>query len=129
MAREKVLAADNLQKRGWPHQVHCALCNGPLETCIHLALLCPFAKSVWRLTLAWVHFDENLIIPSEEPSKLIRWWEESQAKILKTERRRFNGVVIYTVWERNRRIFTGAFETAAQVVSRRQRTSSNREGP
>jgi hypothetical protein len=61
-------------------------CNGPLETCIHLALLCPFAKSVWRVTLAWAHFDENLIFPSEEPSKLIRWWEASHAKIPKSER-------------------------------------------
>jgi hypothetical protein len=27
-----------------------------LETCIHLALLCLFAKAVWSLTLTWVHF-------------------------------------------------------------------------
>jgi hypothetical protein len=122
MAREKVLNAENLQRRGWPHQDHCAVCNGSMETCIHLALLCPFAKSVWSLTLAWVHFDENLIISSKEPSKLIRWWEESHAKILKSERRRFNGVVIYTIWniwkERNRRIFIGTFETATQVAPR-----------
>jgi hypothetical protein len=77
MAVEKALTTDNLQKRGWPHQDHCTLCNGPLETCIHLALLCPFAKSVWSLTLAWGHYDENLITPSEEPSKMIWWWEES----------------------------------------------------
>jgi hypothetical protein len=75
------------KKRGWPHQDHCTLCNGPLETCIHLALLCPFAKSVWSLTLAWGHFDENLITPSEESSKMIRWWEESQSRIQKSERR------------------------------------------
>lgn len=122
MAREKVLTTDKLQKRGWPHQDHCALCNGPLETCIHLALLCPFAKSVWRLTLAWAHFDENLIFSSEEPCKLIQWWEASQTKIPKSERRWFNGVLIYTIRnirkERNKRIFTGAFETAAQVASR-----------
>jgi hypothetical protein len=86
-----------------------------------LALLCPFAKAIWSLTLAWVHFDENLIIPSDEPSHLIRWWEETQAKIPKSERL-FNGVVIYTLWnvwkERNRRIFTDTFQTAAQVASR-----------
>jgi hypothetical protein len=122
MTMEKVLTAANLQKRIWPHQDHCALCNRPLETCIHLALLCPFAKSAWRLTLVWGHFDENLVIPSEEPTKLTRWWEVSQAKIPIGERRRFNGVVIYTIWniwkERNRRIFTGAFEMAVQVASR-----------
>jgi hypothetical protein len=71
---------------------HCALCNGPLETCIHLALHFPFAKSVWRLTLGWGYFDENLVILSEEPTKLTQWWEVSQAKIPKSERRRFNEV-------------------------------------
>ena len=36
LVREKILTADNLQKRGWPHHDQCALCNGPLETCLHL---------------------------------------------------------------------------------------------
>jgi hypothetical protein len=117
MVVEKALIAENLQKRGWPHQDHCTLCNGPLETCIHLALLCPFAKSIWSLTLAWGHFDENLITPSEEPSKMIRWWEESQARIQKSERRRFNGVVIYTIWNIWKE-FNDVFETTVQVASR-----------
>jgi hypothetical protein len=34
----KVLTADNLQRRGWPHQDHCALCNGPVEIGLHLCL-------------------------------------------------------------------------------------------
>jgi hypothetical protein len=41
------------KKGSWPHQDHCVVCNGPLETCIYFALLCPFTKSVWRLTLSW----------------------------------------------------------------------------
>jgi hypothetical protein len=28
VAEKKILTADNLLKRGWPHQDHCALCNG-----------------------------------------------------------------------------------------------------
>jgi hypothetical protein len=123
MTMEKVLTADNLQKRIWPHQDHCALCNRSLETCIHLALLCPFAKSVWRLTLAWGHFDENLVISSEEPTKLTRWWEVSQAKIPKGERRQFNGIVIYTIlgawilWNhRNRCIFDGLSPNIANFL-------------
>lgn len=40
----------------------------------------------------------------------------------KEERKRFNGLVIYTAWniwkERNRRIFDSAFESAMQVAAR-----------
>jgi hypothetical protein len=57
LVQEKILTAENLQKRGWPHQDHCVLCNGPLETCLHLSLLCPFAKVVWNQILIWEHFD------------------------------------------------------------------------
>ena len=122
MAREKILTADNLQKRGWPHQDRCALCNGPLETCLHLALLCPFTRAVWNLILHWEHFDASIILSAEDPTHLISWWEEVQSKITKDDRKRFNGLVIYTVWniwkERNRRIFTNTHETAMQVASR-----------
>jgi len=53
---------------------------------------------------------------------LISWWEEVQSKITKDNRKRFNGLVIYTVWniwkERNRRIFTNTHEMAMRVASR-----------
>jgi hypothetical protein len=42
--------------------------------------------------------------------------------VTKEERRRFNGLVIYTCWnlwkERNSRIFSNAYEPALQVASR-----------
>jgi hypothetical protein len=41
LIQNKILTADNLQLRNWPHQDHCMLCNGPLETALHLRLLCP----------------------------------------------------------------------------------------
>jgi hypothetical protein len=53
LLQEKILTADNLEERGRPHQEHCALCNGPLETGLHLCLLCPFAKVVWNQVLSW----------------------------------------------------------------------------
>jgi hypothetical protein len=46
LVQDKILMAHNLQKRGWPHQEHCVLCNGPLETGFHQCLCCPFAKAV-----------------------------------------------------------------------------------
>ena len=46
LIQNKILTADNLQLRNCPHQDHCVLCNGPLETALHLCLLCPLAIEV-----------------------------------------------------------------------------------
>jgi len=51
LLHNKILTADNMQKRDWPHQDHCVLCNDPLKTGIHLSLLFPFAKAVWDQVL------------------------------------------------------------------------------
>jgi hypothetical protein len=63
-----------------------------------------------------------LILPSQEPVHLSSWWEEAKTKITKGERKRFNGMLIFTLWnvwkERNRRIFNNAYESAMQVASR-----------
>jgi hypothetical protein len=56
LLHNKILTADNLQKRDWPHQDHCVLCNGLLETGLHLSLLCPFAKVMWEQVLSWETF-------------------------------------------------------------------------
>jgi hypothetical protein len=59
LVQEKNLTVDNLQKRGWPHQERCVLCDRPLETGLHLSPLCPFAKAVWNQVFTWEHFDSN----------------------------------------------------------------------
>jgi hypothetical protein len=50
------------------------------------------------------------------------WWKETVCKVTKEDRKRFNGLVIYTCWnlwqERNRRIFSNTQELALQVASR-----------
>ena len=93
-----------------------------METCLDLSLLCPFTKAVWSQVLSWEHFDVQLIHPTQDPPHLKSWWEEAATKIAKQERRRFNGMVIYTLWniwkERNRRIFNNAHESALQVALR-----------
>ena len=87
-----------------------------------MSLLCPFAKAVWSLILSWEHFDAQLIEPSHEPVHLISWWEEAETKITKGETKRFNEMVIFTLWdlwkERNRRIFNNVHESTMQVASR-----------
>lgn len=122
LVHEKVLTADNLQIRGWPHQDHCLLCDGPLETCVHLSLLCPFAIAVWSQILTWENFDSHLIQSIHDHVHLSSWWKEAAAKVTKEERRRFNGLVIYASWnlwkERNRRIFNNAQELVLQFATR-----------
>ena len=118
--QNKILTANNLQLRNWPHQDHCVLCNGPLESGLHLCLLCPLAKEVWNLVLAWKHFDTNLIRPQTQPTEIRTWWEQVAATVPRQRRRHFNGVAIYTMWniwkERNRRIFQNVAMDARQVA-------------
>jgi hypothetical protein len=51
---------------------------------------------------------------------MAKWWEEA-SKVPKQDRKRFNGILIYIVWnlwkERNRRIFENTHMTAQQVAS------------
>ena len=40
----------------------------------------------------------QLIQPTQDLLHLKSWWEEAATKIAKQEKRRFNGMVIYTLW-------------------------------
>jgi len=122
LIQDKVLTADNLARRGWPHQASCALCNGPIETGQHLYLLCPFAQAVWSQVLSW----ENWSLPQQtNPANfdcISGWWEEAIKTVHKNQRRDFNGLVIYIMWnlwkERNRRIFDNKLQSVQQVAER-----------
>ena len=122
LVQDKILTARNLQKRGWPHQQQCVMCNGPLETSLHLCLCCPFAKAVWDQILSWENFTQLQQQLQVNPTHIKSWWEEVATKVPRSERRRLNGVVIYTFWniwkERNRRIFDNLIQTGPQVAAR-----------
>ena len=119
LMHDKMLAADNLQKKRWPHQDHCVLCNSPMETGLHLSLLCPYATAVWDQVLSWKNFAVQL--PHPETLSIAEWWEQTASNIPKQDCWRFNGVCIYIWWnmwkERNRRIFENKYMTAQQVAS------------
>lgn len=47
-AKGRCLTADNLSKRGWPHDTTCTLCRAAPEDCIHLFTKCSFTNRVWQ---------------------------------------------------------------------------------
>lgn len=49
MVKGRCLTADNLAKRGWPHDPACPLCLTELEDCDHLLSKCSFTIRVWSL--------------------------------------------------------------------------------
>jgi hypothetical protein len=49
----KILTADRLAIRGWPHDPICQLCLRAPETACHLYKDCPFTSQVWNLVHAW----------------------------------------------------------------------------
>jgi hypothetical protein len=49
----KILTADRLAIRDWPHDLICQLCLRALETTCHLCKDCPFTFQVWNLVHAW----------------------------------------------------------------------------
>ena len=96
LVQDNILTAQNLQRRGWPHHQQCVLCNGPLETGLHLCLCCPFAKGVWNHILSWENFPQIQQQPQVQPTDIRSWWEEVTTKVPRSERRRLNGTIIYT---------------------------------
>jgi len=122
LVQNKLLTADNLALRGWPHQDNYILCNGPLERGLHLCLNCPFAQEVWSTVAAWENFGNLQQVLQTQADTLIEWWELTLTSVQKERRREFNGMAIHIMWnlwkERNRRIFNNNSSTALQVAGR-----------
>lgn len=107
---------------GWPHQASCPLCNGPPETGHHLCLLCPFVQMVWlQLQVStWEYFMiPRHAVPTNFDS-IKDWWEAAAISVHKSQRRKFNGIAIYIMWnlwkERNRRVFENKHCIMTQVA-------------
>ena len=73
------------------------MCDGPLESGLHLCLMCPLAQEIWGLIITWEHYAVDLIRPQTQPVDIGAWWEQAAATQGKGDdtRRRLNGVVIY----------------------------------
>jgi hypothetical protein len=72
LLHHKILTANNLAKRGWPHDPICQLCNSAPETPTHLCLNCPFSRNVSAHVTTWLGKQELQISP---PRTVNGWWK------------------------------------------------------
>ena len=81
LMHQKILMANNLQKRSWP--------NNPtlhvLETHKHLCKDRPFTKEVWTIILPW--FDLRLLRNLDLLGTINKVWRKARCKIQNRERR------------------------------------------
>lgn len=118
LLHNRVLTAENLQKRGWPHNPSCCLCNSTFETTVHLCKDCPFSREVWDRILSWANLSSFKGIYGSD--SLYDWWRNLRSRCNKPSRRSFDGLIIYFWWsiwlERNNRIFHSQLRSAEQVA-------------
>lgn len=68
----RCLTADNLARRGWPHQTLCPLCQVADEDCNHLFVHYRFTHQVWQRFRTWSNAD--FPIPSDIFRSTEEWW-------------------------------------------------------
>jgi hypothetical protein len=78
LIQNKLVTTENLARRGWTHQPSCALCNGPIESGLHLCLTCSFAQEVWNTVLAWESFCLSQQVDLCNISNIREWWEKTE---------------------------------------------------
>jgi hypothetical protein len=118
LLHKRILTADNLQKRGWPCNPICCLCNSAPETILHLCKDCPFSREVWSKVLSWANL--TFLSGIHSATSLYDWWTDLRSLCSRQSRRCFDGLLIQFWWnlwlERNNRIFQSQHRNVDQVV-------------
>jgi hypothetical protein len=117
---DKILTADRLATRGWPHDPICQLYLRAPETACHLCKDCPFTAAVWNLVHAWSLDTSLQALTPGLHATLNDWWEAMLVGVDKRVKRSRSGRLLYVIWnvwkERNRRIFQGIRLTFLEVA-------------
>ena len=97
LLHRKILTADNLERRGWPHDPLCKLCNSAPEMPAHLCKDCPYTSAVWTHVVRW--FDLQQLPPSSSTSTVYRWWKMCRKVFSKEQKPAFDGLMMYFLVE------------------------------
>lgn len=107
LLQRKILTANNLARRNWPHDPICKLCNGTPETPTHLCKNCPYTAQVWDQLIIWFGLQGLPAIIGQ--SSIYNWWKKCRCQVDRAHKTSFDGLVIHFWWniwkERNRRTF------------------------
>ena len=93
LLHRKILTADNLERRGWPHDPLCKLCNSAPETPAHLCKDCPYTSAVWTHVVRWL--DLQQLPPSTSTSTVYWWWKKCRKVFSKEQKPAFDGLLMY----------------------------------
>ena len=107
VVHRRCLTADNLARRGWPHNNLCQLCLSEKEDCTHLFVHCRYTQQTWLQLRNWARAD--FLIPGGNFQSTEDWWlaaRKSAPKELRRDFDTFSMLVHWRIWkERNARIF------------------------
>jgi hypothetical protein len=121
LLHNKCLTADNLEKRGWPHNPICRLCFIHPETASHISASCPYARTVWFLVLAQLNLPQALA-PNASTDCLDDWWQHCSRIVPKVIKTRWRSLALLTWWmlwkERNNRIFNNVACVEASLADK-----------
>lgn len=93
----KCLIADNLARRGWPHNSSCALCLASPETPVHLLTTCPYAIELWILVLRSCRLPQSLA-PSPTTTSLLDWGLQGRATLPRLHRKAWASLLSLVWW-------------------------------
>ncbi|KAK9063215.1 hypothetical protein SSX86_017085 [Deinandra increscens subsp. villosa] len=116
IARNRIPTIAELLKRGVPfQQTDCRLCQGGLETTLHLFTGCSYSQEVWARVERWCNISHNLLFDIPDIFKIA----ESQA-LPKEPKHVLRGIIYTTIWmlwnERNERVFNDKKRQPIQLV-------------
>lgn len=119
LLHRNILIADNLEKRGWPNDPICKLCNWEPKTLRHLCKDCTYyTTTVWSCLATWFHLHH--LPTGNMTSSIYAWWKRGRKRIERQNRQLFDDLIIYFWWniwkEQNRRTFNQTSKTFKEVA-------------
>ena len=111
--------ADNLARKGWPHNPLCALCGTQPETTVHLLATCSYSLRFWQIAIDRARLPPNLT-PTAATTSLTEWLQCTSSSLNQDMAKTWQSIVPLIWWslwlERNGRIFNHKMSSPAQLL-------------